>query len=170
MAFAWAINTAPIASQSVVFMRSVTSVVIGLAVSTGIHDRSGLKRALDFRSVLLFFPISFCFSVGATLTTHAYAAGISATANTVLGYSYMPLSAVLSRWVFKRAYSGLEWLSLTIITLSAIAFMLTKDTSNTDSEHLSTEAILSCFGSVVLSAIGAIFAEKLLRVRISPFI
>lgn len=32
----------------------------------------------------------------------------------VIGNVYMPLSALLSRWIFRRSYSFLEWIALTV--------------------------------------------------------
>ena len=38
----------------------------------------------------------------------------------VIGNVYMPLSALLSRWIFRRSYSFLEWIALTVPTAGSL--------------------------------------------------
>ena len=50
--------------------------------------------------------------------------------NTVVGNVYMPLSALLSRWIFRRSYSFLEWIALTVLMLSASSFVLLQNSTS----------------------------------------
>eukprot|EP00439_Symbiodinium_sp_Y106_P016142 s1839_g2.t1 len=102
---AWAIADTPIVQQSVVWTMSASSIPIGILMSAVLDGREGdLESSLlplssrVWASLLWCVPVAACFSIGQTLQMKAYGAGISASVNTVLGYFYMPMSALLSRW------------------------------------------------------------------------
>merc|ERR1719240_1926133 len=92
----------------------------------------------------------------------AYSAGISATMATVLGYLYMPLSAVLSNWIFGRWYGWLEWQALLLITLGAILFAVLQQSGRSSSDT-SKLGICSILFAVVLSCAGSLLAEKIMK-------
>lgn len=117
--------------------------------------------------VLTCLPVAAAFSLGQTLQIKAYGSGISAAVNTVLGYFYMPLSALLSRWVFHRAYGGLEWLALGLLSISAVVFVQLR--SDRGASTTSLEAVVCCLGSVVSSCLGSLACEKIMKARQSPF-
>lgn len=165
--YAWAIHGTPIVQQSLVLCMSLASIPIGLVLSAVLDGVHGVKAALVPWDALRCLPVAACFSFGTTLQLKAYGSGISASVNTVLGYFYMPLSALLSRWVFQRAYSGLEWLALTLLALSAVVFVLLKD--GRDGSSTSLEAVLCCFGSVITSCIGSLVCEKIMKAQRRPF-
>merc|ERR1740121_927587 len=108
-------------------MMSLVSIPIGVFLA-GVQDGTeGLRAALSPMEAIRCLPVAACFSIGQTCQVYAYGVGISAVENTVIGYFYMPLSALLSRWIFRRAYSHLEWLALLLLVLSASAFVLIQD-------------------------------------------
>lgn len=165
---AWAIKDTPIVEQSLVWAMSASSIPIGIAMSMALDGREGACAALLWRDALTCFPVAACFSLGQTLQIKAYGAGISASVNTVLGYFYMPMSALLSRWVFQRAYSALEWLSLVLLSLTAVVFCLLRNSRSSEAST-STLAIACCIGSVVSSCIGSLMCEKIMKARPYPF-
>lgn len=165
---AWAIKDTPIVQQSLVWALSASSIPIGMAMSMALDGREGACAALLWRDALTCFPVAACFSLGQTLQIKAYGAGISASVNTVLGYFYMPMSALLSRWVFQRAYSALEWLSLVLLSLTAVVFCLLRSSRSSEAST-STLAIACCIGSVVSSCIGSLMCEKIMKARPYPF-
>jgi hypothetical protein len=92
--------------------------------------------------------------------------------STVVGYSYMPLSALLSRFVFSRYYSALEWLALFLITLAACLFALLDTATDGDDDALSKlpiMGIIMVLCSVAFSCIGSLLAEKILKFGRLPF-
>eukprot|EP00913_Durusdinium_trenchii_P023674 g22238.t3 len=125
----------------------------------------GARDSLLWRDALTCLPVAACFSFGQTLQIKAYGAGISASVNTVLGYFYMPMSALLSRWVSSQAYSRLEWLALALLSLTAVVFCFSRSTE----DATSTLAIACCVGSVVSSCIGSLMCEKIMKARPYPF-
>lgn len=161
------IDGTPIVSQSLVVAASAASIPFGVALSAFLDGRQGVLTSLSASDALACLPVAACFSLGSTLQIKAYGAGISASVNVVLGYFYMPLSALLSRWVFRRAYGGLEWLALTLLSLAAVVFVLLRN--DRSSSATSAEAMLCCFGSVIISCVGSLFAEKIMKSRPSPF-
>ena len=58
----------------------------------------------------------------------------------------MPMSAMLSRWVFQRAYSPLEWMALALLSLTAVIFCLLRS-SRTAADSTSNVAMACCLGS-----------------------
>eukprot|EP00931_Biecheleriopsis_adriatica_P089027 TRINITY_DN63223_c0_g1_i1.p1 TRINITY_DN63223_c0_g1~~TRINITY_DN63223_c0_g1_i1.p1 ORF type:complete len:883 (-),score=91.75 TRINITY_DN63223_c0_g1_i1:136-2784(-) len=168
LVYAWSISGTPIVSQSLVVAMSAVSIPIGILFSAAIDGRAGVIAAVSLRNSLVCLPVAACFSVGQSLQIKAYGAGISASVNTVLGYFYMPLSALLSRWVFQRAYGSLEWLALLLLSLSAVVFCLLRS-SRSEGESTSILAMCYCLGSVVISCIASLMCEKIMKERSSPF-
>lgn len=147
---------------------SASSIPIGILMSAVLDGREGVLASLLWRDALSCVPVAACFSIGQTLQMKAYGAGISASVNTVLGYFYMPMSALLSRWVFNRAYSALEWLALVLLSLTAVVFVLLRNTRSEEGPT-SNVAVVCCLGSVVSSCIGSLMCEKIMKARPYPF-
>lgn len=166
--FAWAINGAPIVQQSIVVTVSAASVLVGVLMSTVFDGRDGFTAAAcDIWSTLRCLPVAACFSVGQTLQIKAYGFGINPAVNTVLGYFYMPLSALLSRWVFRRAYGVLEWLALVLLSASSVLFVLLRQDRSDGGTSLVAAAC--CLGAVATSCIGSLSSERIMKAQQSPF-
>lgn len=167
--YAWAIpENGPIVPQSLVFSMSAVSVPIGILMSAVFDGKTGFLDSLSVRDMIKCLPVTAFFSLGATLQVTAYSFGISASVNTVLGYFYMPLSAMLSRVVFKRYYGSLEYLALVLLSIAAVVFCLLKDSQG----HTSTSlvAVCCCLGSVVTSCVASVLCEKILKQQVAmPF-
>lgn len=158
----WALGDAKIVQQSIVVAMAAASIVIGLVLAFIREGWAGVREALSPCEALRFLPVSAVFSIGQTSQIYAYGFGITAVENTVIGYFYMPLSAFLSRLIFKRYYSLLEWLALVLLMLSATAFVLMQG-NKSNSGSMNTAGILCVCGSVVFSCLGSVLAEKFMK-------
>jgi len=112
-----------ITPQTVVVVGSFVSVCTGLAVSVSLDGWAGWKGAMDLKDARACLPVAACFSLAQTCAALAFSFGLPGLWNTVLGYTYMPLSAVLTTFMFNRKYEKLEWLALFLICLSAFVFV-----------------------------------------------
>eukprot|EP00438_Fugacium_kawagutii_P008130 Skav234371 [mRNA] locus=scaffold2071:80064:82993:+ [translate_table: standard] len=132
---------------------------------------AGFKEALSWKEILRCFPVATCFSLSQTFTIMAYSSGVSGMENTVVGNVYMPLSALLSRWIFRRSYSFLEWIALTVLMLSASAFVLLQNSASgtTPVESIFNTGISYVLLSVVMSCLASMLSEKIMKAGNSHF-
>lgn len=164
------INGTPIVSQSITFAQFGASILVGLVVSAAAEGMTGFKDALSWKEILRCFPVATCFSLSQTFTIMAYSSGVSGMENTVIGNVYMPLSALLSRWIFRRSYSFLEWVALTVLMLSASAFVLLQNSaSGSPSESIFNTGISYVLLSVVMSCLASMLSEKIMKAGNSHF-
>lgn len=164
------ISGTPIVSQSITFAQFGASIVVGLVVSVAAEGMTGFKDALSWKEILRCFPVATCFSLSQTFTIMAYSSGVSGMENTVIGNVYMPLSALLSRWIFRRSYSFLEWIALTVLMLSASAFVLLQNSaSGSPSESIFNTGISYVLLSVVMSCLASMLSEKIMKAGNSHF-
>jgi len=159
----WALKDAAIVQQSIVVAMAGSSIVLGSILALSIEGLPGLKSALSPSEACRFLPVSAVFSIGQTCQIYAYSFGITAVENTVIGYFYMPLSAVLSRFIFKRYYSGLEWLALFLLMLCATTFVLMQVKKDSTSQGLNVVGVAFVCGSVAFSCLGSVLAEKFMK-------
>lgn len=164
------ISGTPIVSQSITFAQFGASIVVGLVVSVAAEGMTGFREALSWKEILRCFPVATCFSLSQTFTIMAYSSGVSGMENTVIGNVYMPLSALLSRWIFRRSYSFLEWVALTVLMLSASAFVLLQNSaSGSPSESIFNTGISYVLLSVVMSCLASMLSEKIMKAGNSHF-
>lgn len=163
-----ALGKTGIVQQSAVVMVSASSIVVGSLMAAWLDGLEGVRIAVAPRESLRYLPVSAVFSLGTTCQLYAYSLGMSAVQNTVIGYAYMPLSAVLSRFIFRRAYTGLEWLALLLLVLCAIVFVLLENSSDEKSE-LAPTGVACVLASVIFSCLGSLLAEKLMKASTSAF-
>ncbi|CAJ1392966.1 unnamed protein product [Effrenium voratum] len=164
------INGTPIVSQSVTFAQFGASIVVGLLISVIAEGKAGLRAALSWKEILRCFPVAACFSLSQTFTIMAYSAAVSGMLNTVVGNLYLPLSALLSRWIFGRSYSFLEWLALTVLMLSASVFVLLQDSPKGDTPaNIFSTGICYVLLSVCMSCLASMLSEKIMKAGSSHF-
>ncbi|OLP97471.1 hypothetical protein AK812_SmicGene20201 [Symbiodinium microadriaticum] len=178
------IRSAPIVSQSITFSQFGASVAaaVGLGVTGLVDGRAGLREALAWKDVLRSFPVAACFSLSQTFTIMAYSAGVLSAdfslggqrngEHGVVGNVYLPLSALLSRWIFRRSYSFLEWIALTALMLSASVFVLLQQ-SPSGWGHKLTVGLMSLergyYNQVCMSCLASMLSEKIMKAGSSPF-
>jgi len=133
-----------------------------------------LKKAFDVRKILLYLPSAFLFALASTLLCLAFANGISAALSTALGYIYMPMSALASRFILGKYYMWLEWLGLIILTFACIVFgflqqYFASPEKVTGSSNSSVLAMLYVVLSAITSVFASLVAEKVLKAEQLPF-
>jgi len=160
--------------QSVTVMNSACSICIASIMAAMSEGRDGLKLAWDLRRIAKCLVVSLFFSLAATMGNMAYVFGITATVSTILGYFYMPISALAGRWVLGRSYMWLEWFALLIVTLSSIAYSMLEtyareDAPSAEAGSSSTLSMGMVLSSVCLSVLGSLLSEKILQGERLPF-
>jgi len=155
-----------------ILMASILTVNDGLQSTSSLAPLEGLKLSFNPGRILAFLPCACFFALASTLTSMAYAVGISPALATVLGYVYMPASAVASSIVFGKTYLWLEWLGLIMLTASSALFGFLQNFFSSGGVDGEGSSIIS-MGLVVTSAIASVFgslvAEKVLKAEQLPF-
>jgi len=157
--------------QSMVVVSAGVSIIIGTGVSAfTVGSAKGARGALSLWDAAHCLPVAACFSLSQTATIMAYSFKITGTVNNVLGYFYMPLSALLTRVVFGYSYSALEWLALLLIALSAVVFVLLQSLQENEGlAPVPLAAILCCLTSVFCACVGSMVAEKIMKTSQKSF-
>jgi len=92
----------------------------------------------------------------------AYRIGTPPAEVVTIGYIYMPISAVLSYYVFRRRYGMLEWLSVGMMSLAVLAFVLLREESKDQTlrPNFSIQGFGLVVGAVAISVSASILAER----------
>eukprot|EP00444_Apocalathium_aciculiferum_P002755 CAMPEP_0183398010 /NCGR_PEP_ID=MMETSP0370-20130417/10977_1 /TAXON_ID=268820 /ORGANISM="Peridinium aciculiferum, Strain PAER-2" /LENGTH=83 /DNA_ID=CAMNT_0025578973 /DNA_START=9 /DNA_END=257 /DNA_ORIENTATION=+ len=77
-----------------------------------------IAKVSRWYNTVRFFGISFLFTFASILVLVAYRIGTPPIEVVTVGYIYMPISAALSYYVFRRKYGTLEWLSVGMMSLA----------------------------------------------------
>lgn len=92
-----------------------------------------------------------------------------------MGYLYLPLSVIMSYYVFNRNYGKLEWLTLGMMTMAVLTYVMLREQYRDLEEHehghplarLKSSFTPAGFGllvtGVVLSVTGSIGAERIYK-------
>jgi len=129
----------------------------------------GLRQAYSPRRILRYLPCGILFALASTLLAAAYALGISPALSTALGYLYIPVAALASRFVLGRFYMWLEWLALVVLTFACAAFGFLQNFFSTHGSQGSNEhgspllAMLLVVASAVASVMASLVAERVLQ-------
>lgn len=151
---------------------------IGVAVATIVTSGSreeklkNVKCAIAPARILRYLPCAMFFALASTAQCMAYANGISAAVATALGYIYMPLSALVSRWVLNKYYIWLEWFSLFMLTFASAVFGYLQNhfsSGGSASQGSSALGVVLVIASAVASVLGSLVAEKVLKAEELPF-
>eukprot|EP00928_Gymnodinium_smaydae_P027328 TRINITY_DN21174_c0_g3_i1.p1 TRINITY_DN21174_c0_g3~~TRINITY_DN21174_c0_g3_i1.p1 ORF type:complete len:979 (-),score=203.75 TRINITY_DN21174_c0_g3_i1:69-2927(-) len=151
--------------------------ICGVAIAAGLAMYSdgvqGLKLAFHPLRTLRALPCAAFFALSSTLLSLAYAQGINAALATVLGYIYMPFSALASRWVLGKYYMWLEWFALIILTMACAVFGVLQQYYEHEGEQQREGGGVMPMMLVLFSAISSVFgslvAEKILKEESLPF-
>eukprot|EP00438_Fugacium_kawagutii_P002593 Skav214686 [mRNA] locus=scaffold444:7295:22176:+ [translate_table: standard] len=137
------------------------------AVVTLFMEGSGIcKDLLSWGQLWRFMISALLFTIASGLVLAAYCIGTSPVEVVTFGYSYMPISAVLSYFAFNRRYGRLEWLSVGMLSLGVFAFVLLREESREGKElRFQMKGLLLVFASVCCSATGSILAERVFKER-----
>ncbi|CAJ1327419.1 unnamed protein product, partial [Effrenium voratum] len=126
----------------------------------------GCVDILSWNQLWRFVISALLFTLASGLVLTAYMVDTSAAEVVTFGYSYMPISAVLSYYAFNRRYGRLEWLSVGIITLGVFAFVLLREECREGKVlQFQMKGFLLVLASVFFSATGSILAEQVFKDR-----
>lgn len=130
-----------------------------------------IKAAYSIPKIVRFMPPAFFFAMASTFLCLAYGVGVSASLATALGYVYMPISALVSRWVLGKYYIWLEWFALAILTCASalFGFMQSIYTSSGSGSSSTMTGMLFVVCSACCSVLGSLLAERLLKDEQLPF-
>jgi TM2 domain-containing membrane protein YozV len=164
-----ALSRTSITPSSLVLSTYIGGVAIAtiLTVSISTEDRytrlQNLQRAYSWRHILRCFPCACLFASAQTLQVLAYTQGISAALSTALGYVYMPIAALFSRWFVDKFYMWLEWFTLLMLTCASAVFGLIQSVDPSTSHSSSGVAMLLVLSSASTSVLAGLYSEKILK-------
>mmetsp|Transcript_100332 Transcript_100332/g.289681 ORF Transcript_100332/g.289681 Transcript_100332/m.289681 type:complete len:362 (+) Transcript_100332:95-1180(+) len=155
-----------VVAQALVFAQSVLGFASALFATVCLEGCAGLRAAFRPKEVLRCLPIAVGFALSQAAIVHAFSQGLGAAVAVALGFLYMPFCAVISRWMFSRAYGWLETHALVLLTLSILAFseLRSRAISLKEGGH----GVLFLLVSVFLSCISSLLAEWVLKPKYSP--
>ncbi|CAE7869176.1 pli1, partial [Symbiodinium necroappetens] len=147
---------------------------MGLAcvLTINIHGLEGLKQAFDPKNLPKFLLLGFLQSVVGALAGLSMGLGINSSLYVAMGKIYTPLSLVLGRWILKRKYLWIEWLSVTALFDASItlAFMDAAVAGSKAGKTSSVAAILCVAASASVACIYSVIMEVALQKTTTPFI
>ena len=132
----------------------------------------GLKQAFDPKNLPKFLLLGFLQSVVGALAGLSMGLGINSSLYVAMGKIYTPLSLVLGRWILKRKYLWIEWLSVTALFDASItlAFMDAAVAGSKAGKTSSVAAILCVAASASVACIYSVIMEVALQKTTTPFI
>eukprot|EP00913_Durusdinium_trenchii_P025140 g23599.t1 len=131
----------------------------------------------SWKALWRFTGVSFLFTCASALVALSRWAGTSNVQIVTVGYLYLPLSVIMSYYVFNRNYGKLEWLTLGMMTMAVLTYVMLREQyrdleeSESNEPHplvrLKSSFTPAGFGllvtGVVLSVTGSIGAERIYK-------
>mmetsp|Transcript_102420 Transcript_102420/g.330380 ORF Transcript_102420/g.330380 Transcript_102420/m.330380 type:complete len:959 (-) Transcript_102420:96-2972(-) len=167
------LHTEGVNTFSVAVVAHLCSMAIALTLSFLLEGQPATKKVFSWHPLWRFIWVAVMFTCASALTLLARQMGTTAAQVETLGYVYMPISAVLSYYVFQREYGKLEWLALGMITLAIVTFVLLReqykgltliDNERTQLRYTVTGFVFVLL-AVVLSVSASILAERIFKDR-----
>ncbi|CAJ1394558.1 unnamed protein product [Effrenium voratum] len=156
---------------SIQVVASVISLLCALAISFFMEGQWGASRIFCFSALWRWSFVGFFFAAKSVMLTYAYQSGLHHMILMLVGFLYVIVAAVGSFFVFSRKYGKLEWLSLSMLILSAPAFYIMRERCDTNycqffdftKDQLSLLGIICAFVGVAMAAVASILAERLFK-------
>mmetsp|Transcript_151847 Transcript_151847/g.487269 ORF Transcript_151847/g.487269 Transcript_151847/m.487269 type:complete len:989 (-) Transcript_151847:110-3076(-) len=147
---------------SIIVVTNLTSLSVALFLSFFLEGPDVAQKIFRFGPLVRFMGISFLFTFASVLVLLAYRIGTPPVEVVTMGYIYMPISAVLSYYVFRRRYGTLEWLSVAMMSLAVLVFVLLREESKDEvSNHsFKLQGFGIVLGAVAISVSASILAER----------
>ena len=158
---------------------NAVSLLTSLTVSFTIEGCHAIDKVFSWKALWRFTGVSFLFTCASALVALSRWAGTSNVQIVTVGYLYLPLSVIMSYYVFNRNYGKLEWLTLGMMTTAVLTYvMLREQCKDLEETHSGVEDShpLARFKSsftpagfgllvtgVVLSVTGSIGAERIYK-------
>lgn len=153
-------------AQTLVLLQAIFSFASALTVSGLLEGITGVKAAFLPKEVLRCLPISVGFALAQASFAHAFSRGLGAASAVALGFLYMPLCALISRWMFSRAYGWLETHALVLLTLSILSFAELRSRAISLNEDMNGAYFVLI--AVLLSCLSSLLAEWVLKPKYNP--
>lgn len=147
---------------AMIVVTNLTSLLLAVWLSLVLEGATFMKKMSHCHYVLRFLGISFLFTFASVLVLCAYRIGTPPIEVVTIGYIYMPISAVLSYYVFRRRYGLLEWLSVGMMSLAVLAFIYLREESKGDAPGRAflVEGFCLVVFAVAVSVSASILAER----------
>lgn len=166
-------NIGRVNPQSIGVAASGLSLAIALVSSFVLEGTQAFRKIFSWHPLWRFISVALLFASASFLDYFALRIGASTAQVVTVGYIYMPISAILSYWVFKRMYGRLEWIAMGMLTLAILTFVFlreqlkgkTLDDIERIRSQYSIPGLLLIVCSVVMSVMGSILAERIFKDR-----
>eukprot|EP00406_Dinophysis_acuminata_P064538 CAMPEP_0179292534 /NCGR_PEP_ID=MMETSP0797-20121207/42903_1 /TAXON_ID=47934 /ORGANISM="Dinophysis acuminata, Strain DAEP01" /LENGTH=917 /DNA_ID=CAMNT_0021001645 /DNA_START=8 /DNA_END=2761 /DNA_ORIENTATION=- len=152
---------------SILVFTNFTSLCIALWLSFLLEGEDASSTITSGDSLWNFMGVAVLFTLASALLLIAARIGTPAVEIVTVGYIYMPVSVILSYFVFRRPYGNLEWLSVGMMTLAILTFVLLREESRSDDRKLVFG--IPGFGLIIcavgISVLASILAERIFKRR-----
>jgi len=148
---------------SIIVVTNFASLIFAVWLSLIMEGGGFIAKVSRWYNTMRFFGISFLFTFASILVLVAYRIGTPPIEVVTVGYIYMPISAALSYYVFRRKYGTLEWLSVGMMSLAVLAFVLLREESKgivDGSSQFVGPGLGLVLSAVVISVAASILAER----------
>eukprot|EP00931_Biecheleriopsis_adriatica_P024530 TRINITY_DN15258_c0_g1_i1.p1 TRINITY_DN15258_c0_g1~~TRINITY_DN15258_c0_g1_i1.p1 ORF type:complete len:922 (-),score=144.38 TRINITY_DN15258_c0_g1_i1:70-2439(-) len=156
---------------SLVAVSNAVSLSTSLLSSFAFEGFKAWKLIFHWSALWRFAAVSCLFTFSEAMQVFARWAGTSSIQLITVGYLYLPITVIMSYYVFNRLYGKLEWLTLGMMTMSVLTFVMLreqyKDLEESPLMRLKNSFTAAGFamavGAVVVSAGGSILAERIYK-------
>mmetsp|Transcript_23002 Transcript_23002/g.42344 ORF Transcript_23002/g.42344 Transcript_23002/m.42344 type:complete len:442 (+) Transcript_23002:41-1366(+) len=157
------------ARQTVLVVNSTLCIISSVMGALLLGGLPAVLQLIDWKCMVAFLPVSFCFAVGLSLKMMAVNYFHAGTIK-VFGQFRLPLLAFFSAILLRRAYSVVQWQCIALISVSCMSFVLLKSQGRASSgKKVKWKGYLQLFMWVVLNVLGGIAAEKAYKFVDRPF-
>ncbi|CAE8736032.1 unnamed protein product, partial [Polarella glacialis] len=149
---------------SLLAISNLSSLVLATFISFLLEGGHVLNKLLSWHHFWRFMLSALLFTVASALVLTAYLIGTGAAEVVTVGHIHMPISVVLSYYVFGRRYGKLEWISVGMMTLSILAFVLLRQEAICKQRlEFTVDGFLLVLAAVYASVMGSILAERIFK-------
>jgi len=119
---------------------NAASLLTSLTVSFTIEGCHAIDKVFSWKALWRFTGVSFLFTCASALVALSRWTGTSNVQIVTVGYLYLPLSVIMSYYVFSRNYGKLEWLTCGMMTMAVLTYvMLREQCRDLEETHLGVE-------------------------------
>jgi len=159
--------------HSINFVATGISLIIAIVSSFVLEGTQAFGKVFSWHPLWRFLGVASLFAAASALSLVAQQMGATSASVVTVGYIYMPISAILSYFVFNRLYGRLEWLAMGMLTLAILTFVFLREQSKGQTivdivkirSQYSIPGLLLIVCSVVASVLGSILAERIFKDR-----
>lgn len=159
--------------QSINVVASGCSLLIALLLSFLLEGTKAFIKVFSWHPLWRFLGVAMLFASAGALEIMAMSSGATVAQVVTVGYVYMPISAVLSYFIFRRLYGRLEWLAMGMLTLAILAFVFLREQSKGNTtvdiqrirSQYSIPGLFIILCSVFTSVMASILAERIFKDR-----